>query len=275
LKRLALCISFLSVLVMLLVPYTVEAAKFPQPTQDFYVADYANILDGKTKEMIMSVNYAYQKESEKPQIVVATVDSFDGLSKEEYANQLFNKWKIGNKSSDNGILILLSTGEREIKIEVGYGLEGAVTDGTAGEILDHNLSYLKKDDYSAGLSNIFSEVALKVNQEYDYKDETIFKNYTDEMNTAKSSMDANNSGQLSPGMIALIVIGVITFIIIGGINGRGRGGGPRGPYNSGRGGGPFIGGGGSFGGGSRGSGGGFGGFGGGGSSGGGGAGRGF
>ncbi|WP_088809543.1 MULTISPECIES: YgcG family protein [Listeria] len=275
-KRLTFFTFFILFLAVVFLPNHAQAVKLPEPTEQFYVTDSANILDETTKNMIMSVNYAYQNQMEKPQIVVATVDSFDGLTKEEYAHQLFNKWKIGSDSLDNGVLILLSTGEREIKIEVGYGLEGAITDGTAGEILDNNLTYLKADDYNTGLRNIFSEVALKVNQEYNYKDETIFKNYTNEMQLAKTNGEKGASGKLSPGVIGIIILVVVTFIIISMINGRGPRGGSRGPFDSGRGrgGGPFIGGG--FGGGrSGGSGGGFGGFGGGGSSGGGGAGRGF
>ncbi len=263
-------------MVAIFLPSHVQAVQFPEPTKEIYVTDSANILDESTKNMMMSVNYAYQNQTEKPQIVVVTVDSFDGLTKEEYAYQLFNKWKIGSDSANNGVLILLSTGEREIKIEVGYGLEGAITDGTAGEILDNNLTYLKEDDYNTGLRNIFSEVALKVNEEYHYQDETIFKDYTDELEEAQTNAEEGSSGKLSPGVIALIVIVVITFIIISMINGGGPRGGSRGPFGNGRGrgGGPFIGGG--FGGGRQGgSGGGFGGGFGGGSSGGGGAGRGF
>lgn len=267
----ALLILFLTLLIG---PGTAFAADLPSPSKEFYVSDGARVLDKKTKEMVLSVNYAYQKQKEKPQIVLATVKSFDGLSKEEYANQLFNKWKIGSGKDNNGVLILLSTKEREIRIEVGYGLEGTITDGTSGEILDHNLSFLKDDDFNQGLSNIFSEVAIQVNKEYDYQDKTIFKNYTSELEKARENSEDSGDGLSTPGIIA-IVIGVIIFAIVfgGGNNGR-RGG--RGGRGGGSGMGPFIGGG-FFGGsgGSGSSGGGFSGFGGGGSSGGGGAGRGF
>ncbi|WP_240616014.1 TPM domain-containing protein [Listeria kieliensis] len=262
-------------LTLLIGPGTAFAADLPKPSKEFYVSDEAGVLDNKTKEMVLSVNYAYQKQKEKPQVVLATVKSFDGLSKEEYANQLFNKWKIGSGKDNNGVLILLSTKEREIRIEVGYGLEGAITDGTSGEILDHNLSYLKDDDFNQGLANIFSEVAIQVNKEYDYQDKTIFKNYTSELEKARENSEDNGDGLGTHGIIA-IVIGVIIFagVFGGGNNGR-RGG--RGGRGGGSGMGPFIGGG--FFGGSGGSGssggGGFSGFGGGGSSGGGGAGRGF
>ncbi|EUJ32048.1 hypothetical protein MFLO_07672 [Listeria floridensis FSL S10-1187] len=259
----------LFLLSFIMLPSIAQAVSLPSPTKEFYVSDGAGILDKRTKDMVISVNYAYQKQKEKPQIVLATVKSFDGLSKEDYANQLFNKWKIGSKNDNNGILILMSTKEREIRIEVGYGLEGAVTDGTSGEILDHNLSYLKDDDFNQGLANIFSEVALKVNKEYEYQDKTIFKNYTDEMEAAQSN--SGGSGLDTKGIVGIVIAVIVLSIFFGGKGGNGR--------NRGRGGGggfgPFIGGG--FGGGSSGgsSGGGFSGFGGGGSSGGGGAGRGF
>ena len=70
------------------------------------------------------------------EMAVVVIRSLDGLSIEEAAVKLFELWKIGKKSKDNGLLLLWSTGDRRIRVEVGYGLEGVLPDGKVGAILD-------------------------------------------------------------------------------------------------------------------------------------------
>ena len=66
------------------------------------------------------------------EVAVVTVPDMDGYAgPEEYANDLFTAWKIGKKGQDNGVLILLAMKEKKVRIEVGYGLEGAITDGAS------------------------------------------------------------------------------------------------------------------------------------------------
>ena len=82
------------------------------------------------------------------QIVVVTVQSLGGQSIEEYATELFRKFGIGDKEKNNGVLLLCSTGDRLFRIEVGYGLEGRLTDGKTGRIQDeYIIPYLKENDY--------------------------------------------------------------------------------------------------------------------------------
>jgi len=105
------------------------------PTREFYVNDYANVLNTETKEYIINLNKQYEQTNEKPQVVVVTVKTLDNLSMEEYSVKLFEKFKIGNAKLDNGVLIILAPNERKIRIEVGYGLEGAIPDSVAGSII--------------------------------------------------------------------------------------------------------------------------------------------
>lgn len=75
---------------------------------------------------------------------------------------------IGDKNKNNGILFLISTGERKVRIEVGYGLEGRITDGKTGRILDNYvIPYLKKDDWNNGIKNGFNAILDEVSKEYD------------------------------------------------------------------------------------------------------------
>jgi len=69
------------------------------------------------------------------EVVVVTVSSLDGMTIEEYANRLFADWGIGTKARDNGVLLLVAAADRQVRIEVGYGMEGSLPDGLAGEII--------------------------------------------------------------------------------------------------------------------------------------------
>ena len=267
-KKLILRLLSLTAAILLVFTST-SYAQMPSPTTEFYHADYAGLLNEDTKTFIRSVNLNYEALEEKPQVVVATVPDMGGLDIETYAVELFEKWKIGDSKLDNGVLIILALEERKIRIEVGYGLEGAITDGTVGQILDRATPFLSEGDYNKGILQIFYDVTDRVNLEYGYDSEKIYTNIV-ERPIAEPMSDDDDSSFLSTGIILFIL-----FLIIVG-NGGGRGGRRRSYRNSS----PFGGGGfggfpGGFGGG--GSGGGFGGgsFGGGGSSGGGGGSRGF
>ncbi|MGE5580525.1 MAG: TPM domain-containing protein [Bacillota bacterium] len=82
---------------------------------------------------------------------VAVVDSLEGESPEVYAVKLFEKWGIGEKGKDNGLLLLIAMEERETRIEVGYGLEGVITDRRAGESLDKMIPYLQEGEFGKGI----------------------------------------------------------------------------------------------------------------------------
>ena len=264
-----LILRLLSLTAAILLVFTCTSyAQMPSPTTEFYHADYAGLLNEDVKTFIRSVNLNYEALEEKPQVVVATVPDMGGLDIETYAVELFEKWKIGDAKLDNGVLIVLALEERKIRIEVGYGLEGAITDGTVGQILDRATPFLSEGDYNKGILQIFYDVTDRVNLEYGYDSEKIYTNIVER--PLAEPMSDDDSSFLSTGIILFIL-----FLIIVG-NGGGRGGRRRSYRNSS----PFGGGGfggfpGGFGGG--GSGGGFGGgsFGGGGSSGGGGGSRGF
>jgi len=263
----------------------------PKATNEFYVADYANLLSQDTKDFIVGVNLQYEKQIEKPQIVVLTTNGTEGQDIQSYATHVFEKWKIGNNEYDNGVLILLDLDERRIEIEVGYGLEGALNDAKVGRILDDNLISLSQDDFDYGIKGIFYGISSEINQEYNYQGildsyQGIFYGISSEINQEynyqgilDSYQDVAPSPQVSSrsnNIIQLILLIILLIIIFSGggprmfFGGRGRYRGPRGP--GGFGGPGSFGGPGGFGGGS----GGFGGSsGGGGRSGGGGAGRGF
>ena len=161
------------------------------PTSDFYVNDFANILSDDTKSKIMNNSLQINQDT-TAQVVVVTVDSIGNNSIEEFANTLFNNWKIGQKDKNNGVLLIIAKKERKIKIEVGYGLEGAINDAKAGRILDsYAVPYLKNDDYDTGVlktvdalkSVIYQEYGLASNTQDNYND----NNYNNNEDNVKKS----------------------------------------------------------------------------------------
>jgi uncharacterized protein len=115
------------------------------------VSDFAGIMSDMTKSQVVDLCAEVTK-STGAEIAVVTVPSLDGVSVEEYAVKLFEKWGIGEKDKDNGVLFLIAPNERRAKIEVGYGLEPIITDGRAGEIIRETvIPFFKAGDYNQGI----------------------------------------------------------------------------------------------------------------------------
>lgn len=141
------------------------AAKYPEPMQQFFVNDFAGcITDEDKREMQQMAEALYEKT--KAQVVCVTVESLDGADIVDYGVGLGREWGIGEKDNDTGVLLLLSTGDRQINISVGYGLEGALTDGKTGRILDtYAIPHLKEDDFSTGLRETFTVLVNETSTE--------------------------------------------------------------------------------------------------------------
>jgi uncharacterized protein len=127
----ALCGPALVVALLLLA--TVAAAlSFPPLTGR--IVDQAGILSPATKAAL-EPKLADLEARSGIQLVVATVSSLEGQEIEPYANELFRAWKLGEADRDNGVLLLVAPNERRVRIEVGYGLEGTLTDALSKVII--------------------------------------------------------------------------------------------------------------------------------------------
>jgi len=142
------------------------------PAPPVYVQDYAGLLDEQTKNKIIALGRQIDERS-GAQLVVVTVENFGGYPIKEYANELFRKWGIGDKIKNNGVLLLvnkenlLAGKPGKVRIEVGYGLEGAIPDGKAGRILDNYvLPRWQKGEYNNGIWQGYLAVAGEVAKEY-------------------------------------------------------------------------------------------------------------
>jgi uncharacterized protein len=127
----------------------VAAPNFPPLTGR--VVDAAGILSASTKADLTAQLEAYERSSSN-QIVVATVPDLGGLDIADYGYQLGRHWGIGSKEHDNGAVLIVAAAERKVRIEVGYGLEGDLTDAMSVQII-HNriLPAFRKGDFDAGV----------------------------------------------------------------------------------------------------------------------------
>jgi uncharacterized protein len=116
------------------------------------VVDQADIIRPDTRVAIEQKS-ADLEEKSGIQLVVATVSSLEGQEIEPYANELFRKWALGEKKKNNGVLLLVAPNERRVRIEVGYGLEGTLTDALSKVIISNAMTpRFKAGDFSEGIS---------------------------------------------------------------------------------------------------------------------------
>lgn len=250
-----------AVLLILSLSVSAFAAKYPTPTQKFFVNDFADcISDADEQKMQSMAEELYEKSG--AQVVCVTVDSLDGEEVRDYALGLGREWGIGSKNDNNGVLLLLAVDDRQVDIEVGYGLEGTLTDGKTGRILDtYAMPYLRDNDFSTGLYKAFSALIGETANEYGVE--------IDGSRTAPDGTDEDyDTDDVFKGLyyifdIIILIVLVVAIVLrrkrrvifLGGgpFNGGGNdfhgGGFSGGSGFSGGGGGGFSGGGGSFGGG--------------------------
>jgi len=111
---------------------SVFAVNYPEAKG--YVNDFADIYSSEFETKLEKKLADFEKATES-EFTVVTVESLEGETVEEYTVRLFEKWQIGKKKEDNGLLLLISEKDHEVRFEVGYGLEPYLTDGRAGEII--------------------------------------------------------------------------------------------------------------------------------------------
>jgi uncharacterized protein len=148
-----------------LVDIQASELKIPNPTPEFYSNDFADILDSSTERDIVNLGESIYKSTDGGQVVFVSIDTLNGSTIEEYANALFNKWKIGTK--DKGILFILSMQERESRIEVGYGYEGVLTDLESNKLLAKFSELNEEKGIDEAVKTIYSDISSIVNGDAD------------------------------------------------------------------------------------------------------------
>jgi len=128
-----------------------KAAALTVPAYKGYVNDYANMLSPAAEQKLERALQSFEL-TDSTQIAVLTIDSLEGDSLEDFSIRTVDQWKIGQKEKDNGVLFLIVENDRKLRIEVGRGLEGVLTDLMSGRIIDQIVTPLFKDGkFNAGV----------------------------------------------------------------------------------------------------------------------------
>ena len=232
-------------LLALMLAALVVRAEVTFPPLSGRVVDDANLLDAHTRAQLTQMLEAHEQATGE-QVVVVTLPDLQGLPIEDYGYQLGRHWGIGQKGKDNGALLIVAPQQRKVRIEVGYGLEGLLTDAQSSVTINRIiLPAFKRGEMSQGIVQ-GSAAILQV----------LGGNPLAQPSRVSSAEGDNGPPPLwMIGLLIVMVVGVLYLQGLGG--GGGRRGGPGGGFGGGfgglgggrGGGGGFGGGGGSFGGG--------------------------
>ena len=246
-----------AVLVSLALIFTVcaAAAALTFPALSGRVVDEAGVLDQPTREQLTQTLAALEAKS-SDQLVVVTLKSLQGTSIEDYGYQLGRAWQIGQKGKNNGLLLIVVPSEHRVRIEVGYGLEGTVTDAISKLIIEDSIiPRFKAGDYQGGIKRGVEDLISVLTGDASEWQQRAVQNVVPAPAPEIESQGGNGWGvatlilggvlllifcALVSGFICQILFQIIFSILLSGGSGSSGGGG---------GGGGFSGAGGSFGGG--------------------------
>lgn len=228
-------------LLVLIIFFAVGVAAYAQPqlpnapTSSIYVQDYAGVLSADTKARINNIGSQLASKT-KAQVVVVTVKSLEGAAIDEYALGILRKWGIGDKNLNNGVLLLVAVDDRKSRVEVGYGLEGALPDAKTGEIQDdYMIPHFQQGNYDKGILNGYLALATVVAKEYNLELKTdakpAVKNKQSSSESAWDMLPWWAKILIVAGLLLLFIAdwlffgGSITYLILSLLRFRGGGGG--------------------------------------------------
>ena len=211
-------LRYLSILMIVLLSQFAYAGDndFPKPPNPpRLVNDFAGMLTQGEAQQLEAKLLEYEKTS-STQITIVTIKNLGGYDVAQYATELGQRWGVGHKGKDNGVVILASKDDRKVNISTGYGLEGALTDIMCGRIIRNEIvPQFKKGDFYGGFSKAADAVILATKGEY------------------KAEHDYHHGKKKVPAFVTILfIVGIIIVVLAiskGGGNNRGGG------YMSGRG----------------------------------------
>jgi uncharacterized protein len=212
--------SLVAACILLWVPI-IFAQGFEVPALKDPVNDYAGMISANQQSQI---NQALRsiRDAGGAQIVVLTVNDLNGSTIEQASIQIVDTWKLGDKQKDNGVLLLIASEERQMRIEVGQGLEGELTDAYAKRIIDEAIIPLfKAGNVSEGVLVGAYQIAKITNPGMD----------VDSYFGAKQNWQPRRQGKLNFSSLVTILL-FVGFMLLWGLL-TGGGGGPRGRYRGG------------------------------------------
>lgn len=202
-KSIKIFIAIFILAIVLLTPVVYAEGNIPDATSDFYVNDFASVFSSSEKTRLMDKAIALSEEHNGIQVVVTTVKSLNGSPIEDYAYEMYNQYGIGK--DDMGLLILLATEDREIRVEVGKSMEAYINDSKAGRFIDkYAIPYLRDNKFNEGLINL-QEALI---------DEVISSVKNDTLDTNATSNAESKAHAANAAGICLIILAIICLIAL-------------------------------------------------------------
>jgi uncharacterized protein len=176
------------------------ALAFNFPPLTGRVVDQAGIMSAQSRNDLEAKLKDLESKS-GIQLVVATVKSLEGSDVETYANELFRNWKLGEAKKNNGVLLLVAPAEHKVRIEVGYGLEGTLTDALSSVIISSAIvPRFKANDFSRGIERgVDGIISVLSGDTADWR--------------PKPSVRAEDSPQLSNGLFSILFLLFVIFVV--------------------------------------------------------------
>ena len=211
-KFLKHCLSLLVVILLFFSSSVLAEDTYPSPTKYKYLNDYVGIINSEDANKIVSLGKELEDKT-GAQAVVVILNSLNGAPIDDYSNKLFRNWGIGQSGKDNGLLILVAIDDRQWRVEVGRGLEGAIPDALSNRVMTSIAKPSFIDgNYGEGILNSYSVLCDYTSKEYGV---TLDKS----LNVTMPSEDDNAD---NGGFNIFIFVIIIIFVFIDSIFNRGR-----------------------------------------------------
>jgi len=179
----------------------------PKPNPPKLVNDVANVLSPEQRQILEQKLVALD-DSTSNQIAIVLIPTLDGYPIEEYANKLFREWGIGNAKTNNGVLLIAAIEDKKIRIEVGYGLEGAIPDIVASSIIRNEIGpNFKEGNFYRGIDKATDALAKAAAGEYKVKRER-----------------KGSGGTTGKSILTFVIILFVVLMIVARGGGKGGGG---------------------------------------------------
>ncbi|HWW96511.1 MAG TPA: TPM domain-containing protein [Edaphobacter sp.] len=200
----------LLLLVTALPAFAEKVSTMPAPTG--YIDDYAGVISAPAKTEMEDLCHELHTKT-RAQVFLVTVKTLDGEPVETFANQLFAKWKIGEKKTDRGVLMLFAIKDHKRWIEVGYGLEGILNDAKVGDIGRDMVPALRAANYDEAATNGLRQVTRIIADDSGVSLNAL-ANSAEDQTTAPAPVTGppRSSSQVKPG--ATLFLAIFSFLFI-------------------------------------------------------------
>ena len=190
---------------------TATAAVKPKPSRFSYFYDFdGNVLSSSQEKTIREYGEALAAAT-GDQVIAVVVDFLDGMDAGDYATDLINQWGIGSASGDNGVVVLLATGDRQVYVGTGRGVDRVLTASAAGGLIDDNFDYFADRRYGSGVESLYRDVC---NYLADARGKTLRVSSGSAARSSSSGRAAASDDEGGLGVFGIVLALIVLYLIV-------------------------------------------------------------